>query len=361
MQRRDFSYLSVELHKLGEKATLYIREWTPTRSTTLPFEGDHKLSSIENTREQCAEYWKSAAEILEAVSNTSDRQTLDRIAIEIQELSVGLSEAMFHQDALNFIFKAARETEILVISTNLVEIPWEALVNPGDMNGVFLSQYCIVSRSFVPSTPTSRGLIRKNQSCSGSGLFVDAELLRSWSIPSNKNHKLFRKLSLSQGPVVMKNVSELFRAMEGKKTIQWICENSFESKKSIDRLRIEVGNYCTKNSLLTNSLSQDCVVLLITCCQPHSKRSHEPIPALLAAYNGCTVVCPLIPISEQVGIQLLRTYRFMSRTLRRKGTPRTLEAYLNELRRMKPIGSSTFEGMIGLFLGVYGTPRAELD
>ena len=98
----------------------------------------------------------------------------------------------------------------------------------------------------------------------------------------------------------------------------------------------------------------------MTCCEANPGRAHEPIAALLSAYNGCTVICSLVPISERFGIRVLRIFRYIARRIARSGAKPTLEAFLNELRGQKQLGDDNVDGIIGLFLGIYGTPRAEI-
>ena len=250
MQNRDFTYLSVELHELAGQAILYLRQFSPAHSGFTGLERANKPGGIDKTRQICTTYWWAVSERLDVIFEETNKDELQQQVIEIRELSAKLSEDLFDEEALEFIFRAARETDILVITTNLVEVPWEALVNPKGMNGEFLSRYCIVSRIFVPNEPRSRAF-RRNDPVVGGGLFVDAVLLRKWSERQNENHNDFARLCRGQNPVVGKNVDELFDAMDGKKVVQWICDNSFdELTRSIDcgstTMRIAQGRPCLR-------------------------------------------------------------------------------------------------------------------
>jgi hypothetical protein len=307
----------------------------------------------------CATFWNGVAKVLSDAWTEGEKDLSNELEA-IRDLCVDLSSRLFSGDVLDFLFRAARETNILVISTNMIEVPWEALINPRERDGIFLSECCMISRSYMPTQGINRVFETNSDRGKGTALYVDSVLAEKWTAPGSTENQSYRKLLRGQNALSTKNAPTLFRDMAKRKTVEWICENAFDEATGLDRLRISKRSHCTRNTLLTNGLTQSTVVFLVTCCEQRPKRTHEPISALIATHNGCTVIAPLIPISEAMGIRLARIFNYLKKKFVRKAENISLETFLLRVREKESVGSPTIGGILGLFLAIYGSPRATI-
>lgn len=381
MDRRDISRLSIELRNAAECGPVISMSWL-TRSETAAFSHeialrDKDINNAAKIDELCRSFWNEAERrITQAAGRYIARpdsagkltdllcERDQQCAVEINEIreeSASLAMSIFDDRALEVIWELARECRILAIQTNMLSVPWEALVNPLIKDGQFLGQLCIISRvslSRERNVPNTTEHEHKQQTA----LYVDAALDLIW-----KATKGFREtydaVAAYSAPIVLKDVRSLFAHMRGVRFIHWICDNTFEA--GTDRLRLAENVFCTPKTLLIDALSPSNIVLLLTCGHSAQRGGHQSIAASIAVRSGCTVICSHVPIQQFSGLHLVlmslhhNSNAWASLKLPINGHVQVADIF-EHLSNQGLIGAPSLFGMTILFFGIYGKATAEL-
>jgi hypothetical protein len=334
------------------------------------------IFSRQQIEELCRGFWNRAASriTLASCSQRSIFQEDKDCAASINEIradSAQLVASIFDDVAIEIIWELARECRILAIQTNLMLVPWETLVNPILRNGQFLCQLCVVSRIYM-SPEREAVFLPEQTSKHQTASYVDAELDSSWKKGKDRLSYLYHSTARYTTPQIFKDVRKLFEHMRDVRFINWICDNTFEKETKLDRLRLAEDIFCTPRTLMTDMLSSSSVVLLLTCGQfniasasADKAGASEPIAALLACRSGCTVVCPLVPIDQLLGLRLMRlslyhnSSEWSALSLSESGSIQVADIF-EHFNNQGMFGSSSLFGMAILFFGIYGRATAEL-
>ncbi len=344
---------------------------SPTDEEAPPQDHDCEIKGGEKAIiSACETYWEKVANIVGGLEKHPDETTLKNQVIILKSLAIEFTKSIFDQRTMRLIWEAADNCEALLIVTDLVNFPWEALVNPWAADRQFLLQKCAVfRRARINST---REVRKSTEPVAPSeiAIFVDAELDEKWRGANTQKTlpHLFREyaaLAASRKRVhicgELDNIFDLIRQM---RVVTMICEN--ESDKYGDRLRIAKGLHLTSAVVEAEAIDQDAVLFLFTCGRgsdaDKTLQHLLPLPAFIATVHGCTVIAPLMPISEFVGIQLMRKivtlliwrYRHLGRHV----------ILLEEIQRLRDgefFGSPTLAGIMSLFFAIYGRPTAQLS
>jgi hypothetical protein len=371
MQQKEISRINVELRHTMDEGWVISLGWLSKSETVNRM---HTVKLGPNGRaivdQLCKDFWnKIGGELAKATSlpcrSVYQRHPqYDRFLDVARTESVKLTRSLLDTEAISIIWALARECRILSIHTNLLLVPWEALINPQLRDGIFLGALTVISRVYISN---EQDITFKNEieSSKAFATYVDRELHLKWRESANRNGVLYKSIQRKCSPTIVTNPRELFKEMRSARFIHWICENAFDTYSKIDRLRLSHDTFITSDMTLTDYLSSSSVLLLVTCGEGGQERAQEPIGALFAIRNGCTVICPLLPIHEELGLQLLKAAIFQQASTWRQleieeRRPVTIVDVLEYMRGKGVIGSSSLIGIASLFVGIYGRATAEV-
>src|SRR5262245_39964976 len=97
--------------------------------------------------------------VLDGDDTTSRRKLLD----ELKGLGAEMTGMLFAKETQRGIWKAAAESDVFVISTNLPEVPWEALFSrEAGERGLFLSDKCVIQRQLDSDDEIANCVLRSD-------------------------------------------------------------------------------------------------------------------------------------------------------------------------------------------------------
>jgi hypothetical protein len=314
-------------------------------------------------------YWKN---IIDTVGKLDDDKItegdLRNLVVFIKSLGLDLCRAILDERSTQIIWEAANNCEILLLRTNLYQFPWEALINPwAKSDRDFLVQKCAIIRRPRMNTPS-----RANESVepvppSQPSLVVDTLLGTKWHSEQIKDAlpKLHLEYLKLRGRINVHSCAEfscIFDHIRDKRVLALLCENDHD--ESGDRLRVAHGVHLTSAILESEIIDREAILFLLTCARivpPNSAASKPPLPATIANQHGCTVVAPLIPISEYAGLFISRKILALLEWRRRTHPDQMrLHQEITRMRAGEIFGSPSRMGILSLFFGVYGRPNSYL-
>src|SRR6266496_5347586 len=150
---------------------------------------------------------------------------------DLQSWGQEIASMLFPRELQSELWKVAAQSDVLVISTNLGEVPWEALFcAESGAEGEFLSTNCVVQRqlevaqleSKFAESPSTLQIV-----------FLDPELLRE---ESGSGHDVMEILSAKSFMVHQTSSKhELARKAREARVIHWICEHNFTKGLRLSR------------------------------------------------------------------------------------------------------------------------------
>jgi hypothetical protein len=360
MQQRRLSYLTVEYLEKGDKGTPQIVLIPhPGESPAVPKHRQATELTRENIRERTSKYWNTVWPLVWAALDGRSEAQIENTVATIRGASAGLAKDIFGARSMETIWRIARECELLRIETNLLDVPWEALVNPYQDDESFLAQLTSITRGYLFDSDLDRPYIEGVAPQGKLGLYLDEELEKKWSAANGSEFAQLDKLRRRLVPKTFASIDKLFADMKRHSIIGWICENAY-TREIGDRLRVCKDTYCTEEILMTKRLSSKSLLCLISCAEHKPDRRSEQIAAQIALHSGCTVLGPLMPIAEEMGLMFLRLlagYVALNQRLERK---QSLTDILISVRYRNLVGSASPFGLLLLFMGLYGSPNTEL-
>jgi hypothetical protein len=322
----------------------------------------------------CSKYWRSSFDLISKIEKEADERAFRNRLIEVKALAIAFAKKIFDETALQIIWSAADNCEVLHLVTNLIEVPWEALVNPWAEDGrQFLAQKCSVIRKARLNVPRRAVAAEHPAPPSELLVLVDEELEKKWVGDETTElfpdlYAEFQKCRRVTGLNCVDEIGAFFEAVNRSRLVALICENAHDEE---DRLRLCKGVYLTAPIIEATSIGRDAVLFIFTCKNAREERSKTDtdqslsLPAYIASINGCTVVAPMMQISELVGVRLLRKLMlFLIWRLRRgsrRGTKVLLVDELRHLREGDIFGEPSLVGILSLYFGIYGQPSAQLS
>ena len=188
-----------------------------------------------------------------------------------------------------------------MLVTGLLNVPWEALYNPDDPGGGFLSDRCSIitrwpeqtgnaERDLV-TTPTVFG--RPRIVCLDSVLAGDPQAMEGTSLIATLRE---------EGEHVHMPISrsELVKSVSDVRMVHWICEHAERG------LRLTEEVFYTEDDAVAHRFPRGSTLVLTSCRSGGSTMSEIGIAAGICVASECTVIAPSSVVATRVGVQFVR-------------------------------------------------------
>lgn len=250
-------------------------------------------------RKTIDDYWFFVdRSIRDKVFEDGERQKTEQFLGELESRGQELANFVFPKSVQADIWKNADETDILLINTNLPDVPWEALycASAGQNSG-FLSRNCIIQRqiesAFIEesvSTDQRAGVLL----CVDSALVDEEEQRGEISLRielQGLNAEVYETTSSR----------ELARRAQDVGVIHWLCEHVTE-----DGLRLARNTYYSYRDVETHKFPRNSVLFLLSCASARRAYRDTIYSARVSAASGCTVVAPSSVVAVSEALNFIR-------------------------------------------------------
>lgn len=302
----------------------------------------------------CKSYWDFVDLQIETGVVTGQDQDARRAFLDdLMTQGATLSRILMDAAGADKLWNLASNSEILVIATGLLHIPWEALYHRQNEDGRFLGDCCVITRWPEDTGETSRGPDEVESTFGTARIVcVDPQLASSLLIDKVP----IRDVLTSDGEVVY--VTSQKRAMvDDVKTVRlvhWICEHD---KKG---LRVASDIFYTAADSLVHRFAPGTILILTSCKTGGFSASAPGIAARISASSNCTVVAPSSLVAAEAGARFTRK---INGAIRAATEPLTIAALWKQLREplaaaAKGRGDLPPEACFSLWYGIYGNGEA---
>jgi len=291
-------------------------------------------------------YWDFVdRKIREGVLDGDDAVSRQKLLDELKARGAEIAGMLFSKETQRGIWKAAAESDVFVISTNLPEVPWEALFSRefGE-RGLFLSDKCVIQRQLDSeeelAAPMGRGNASNHLVC------LDPILEREEKECAHRLVEHLESLGISLHRTSTKDALET--VARDAAVIHWICEHSKEG------LRLETDVFYSRRDVDAHRFPTSCVLFMLSCGAGRHDPDCTALSAGIAAASGCTVVAPSSVVAAQAAVRFIMD---MQALLRRDGATNLSDVW----SRMKnlPVGGRQADDVgprdcYMLWFGIYG-------
>jgi hypothetical protein len=257
-----------------------------------------KLVNLETLESACNEYWGFVNDSIKAGHLTSGPARLRAFYDELKTRGAVLCRTVLDPPCKLQLWILAAQSDVLVVVTSLLHVPWEALFNPDPNPGSYLSDHCVIARF-----PEKTGEITWDLS-TGDGNFTRDRIIcldrvLADSEEESEHINTFRTEEVDNIYLTALK-GDLVEQVKHAQLIHWICEhaeaglrldhNVFYSWDDTDVYRFPCG-----------------AILVLTSCQSGSSTDAEAsIAAGICAASRCTVIAPSSVVATRVGVALAR-------------------------------------------------------
>ncbi len=282
-----------------EKEILSVRILKPLQGISLKV--GSKAISLNEIKSECNKYWKYFDErIVCKEFDLSEKNFEDSYDDLITKGSI-LCQKLFDRVTRDHLWGLAGQSEILVLVTGLLNVPWEALYNPDGPGAGFLSDQCsIVTRwpeqtgnaeRDLVTTPTLFG--RSRVVCLDSILADDKQLMEGTSLAVTLRE---------EGEHVHMPVSrrDLVRLVSDVRLVHWICEHAERG------LRLSEEVFYSEDDAVAHKFPRGSTLVLTSCRSGGTPMSEIGIAAGICVASECTVIAPSSVVATRVGVQFVR-------------------------------------------------------
>lgn len=213
---------------------------------------------------------------------------------ELEARGQEIANLLFPRHIQTEIWKAADEADVLMINTNLEEVPWEALFcASAGMNRGFLSRNCVIQRQIEGSSIEDSPEKDKGD---GIVLCIDPQLI----FEEEERGEIALLSELQDLNVELYQTSssrELSRRVQDARVIHWLCEHVVDSG-----LRLADNTFYTYRDIETHKFPRNSVLFMLSCASARIAEKSSAYSARVSAASGCTVVAPssMVAVSEAV-------------------------------------------------------------
>jgi hypothetical protein len=348
MPRKNVNFCIVDFEE--STSILSLRALIPLQGTVLNC-GKRKITNAE-IHEACESYWNFVDEAIKSGELDDNTTKIDAFFDDLITRGAALCNKLLDDKMKKHLWTLARESEILVLITGLLQVPWEALYNPDIDPGSFLLDHCVIVRR-----PGDSGDI----SSAAGGVFkfskermICVDRLLSQSLCDVCVEDILR--GDGEDVYVTSLKSELVQKVKSVQLVHWICEHD---KKG---LRLDSEIYYTADDSVAHRF-QPGTVLVLTSCSAGARSAGEPgIAAGISAASNCTVIAPSSVVAARAGLSFVRK---MNSIVRGSAGPlkvvdlwTALKGSSIELRQTG--GRPSAEMCYALWYGIYGNGEASI-
>ena len=293
MVRRSVNYCIIDYNSTD--GNLRVRGLAPLGPVT---EFGSKIVPDSQLRAECNEYWKFVDTAIESKELTSGEEELQGFYDTLMTRGTTLSTTLMDFQTRQNLWSLARQSDVLILVTSLLQVPWEALFNPDIEIRTFLAHECIITRwPEMSSNHGAREVLKKHKFAKDRIVLLDS-LLADMMHFDLCIEAIFKsdgeEVSITSSKSVLVDAAREFRL------IHWICEH--ESKG----LRLRKNHHYTSDDAATH-LFPNGSVLMLTSCRAGSGNSFDGnIAARICAASNCTVIAPSSVVATHVGVEFAR-------------------------------------------------------
>jgi hypothetical protein len=313
-----------------------------------------KSVPLEALRKYCDDYWSFVNTAVQLGEVTGDDDRTRRAFFDtLKTKGATLTNILMNSRTKQRLWSLAESSEVLVLITGLLDVPWEALFSMTSNGGTFLSQNCVVTRWPENTSDNSRELERGESHFSRERLVcIDSVLNKASSGSSSTISEAFQA---DGEEVYLTNLKcELLQRVSDVRVVHWICEH--------DTLGLRLAEdvfYCTDDAEV-HRFPRGGVLVLTSCQAATSIDGAKSVAAEISSSSDCTVIASSSLVATRAGVEFARR---INAHIRANPTIVTVLDLWKDIRMNSSGANSksiTAESCFALWYGIYGDASATL-
>jgi hypothetical protein len=196
------------------------------------------------------------------------------------------------------IWALASQSDILVLITGLLHVPWEALFNPAARPGSFLSDLCVVVRWPEETGETSRGGGTVPDFSKERVICVDRLLAKELVSDAGCVEEILRYDG--EEVYVTSRKGDLVRQVKDVRMVHWICEHHKNG------LRLDSDVYYAAEDSPAHRFAEGSILVLTSCSSGARSATETSIAASICTASNCTVIAPSSVVAARAGVSFAR-------------------------------------------------------
>lgn len=260
-----------------------------------------KEVGLNEIQDACKQYWGFVDEAIQAGQLREGEKGLKNFFDELMTSGAALAERLLDQRAREQLWGVAAQSDILVFSTGLLNVPWEALYNAADKGGGFLSEQCAVLTRWPEATGVDRHLDRGEPSFSRERVFcLDKVLAGDTEIFGATCLEAMLKDDGEEVYLTSEGRSALTRHVSDVRLVQWICEHDGRG------LRLTEDVFYTVRDAMAHRFPRGSTLVLTSCRSGAQGDTEGSIASGICVASQCTVIAPSSVVAARVGVSFAR-------------------------------------------------------
>lgn len=250
-----------------------------------------KKITLRDLEKAIGAYWDFADQAIRTDALANER-TARTLYSHMKSQGTKLCNMLFEPATRRSLWGLAAESRILVLFTDLMHVPWEALFNPE--RGRFLSDDCVVVR-WPLSTERERGATSAEELENERVFLLDSMLAGE----SFKGGCCIADQLRNEGRLhVTTDVTELIAATRNVRVVHWICHHERASG-----LRLSENAFYSVDDSRTFFFPPKSVLFLTSCSSGKRSADEASIAAEISVESDCTVIAPSSDIGTEAGVE----------------------------------------------------------
>lgn len=309
-----------------------------------------KEVSLKEIDAACKEYWGfvNAAIDTKALNSEKGRRGFYD---DLKTKGALLCNTLMESSTRQRLWRLAESSEVLVMITGLLQVPWEALYNPEAKGGRFLGDCCVISR-----WPENTG----ENSIEPSGEVPNFTKSRLFCVDPILADEKLDELTITHvleadGEEVYRTSlkNELMQKVKEVRLVHWICEHAEQG------LRLDANVFYTVADSIAHKFPRGSI-LVLTSCRSGGSSADKSVAEGICTSSECTVIAPSSVVAAKTGITFARR---INRVVGESTSEMSIADVWSKVRGIdvEPSGIErpvTEELCLSLWYGIYGNATA---
>ncbi len=255
----------------------------------------------------CKEYWEfvDTAITLGELSN-GDAKRINAFFDELMTHGVTLCNKLLDASMRRHLWTLAMQSDVLVLITGLLHVPWEALYNPDAASGSFLSDHCVVIRYPENTGDLNRAIALEVDFSKDRLICLDKVLAGELVFDEICVEDLLKKDG--EEVYLTSQKSDLVKQVRNVRLVHWICEHDKLG------LRLDSDVYYTAEDSAAHRFQQGSILILTSCSAGSRFADEASIAARICVASNCTVIAPSSVVAAPAGVNFARKVNAIIRT-----------------------------------------------
>ena len=270
---------------------------------------------------ECLKYWKFVDDAIGHGQLTlQGADALTAFYDELITAGVRLCNSIFDADARRKLWALARQSTVITLITDLMNVPWEALFDTDSRS--FLSDHCVIVRwpevtGAGDRAPAELNFDRDRVVCLDPIIASDAQLkVDGLSI------REFLESHFGADLVLTKWKHELVERTRSVRVIQWICEHATEG------LRLDETIFYSCDDCEAHPFAGGSILILTSCKSGAPKGTLTSVASAICVGSHCTVIAPSSVVATSFGVRFAMT---LDKTVRRRSGNMTVAEFWRQI------------------------------